>query len=105
MIKGIVALFTSGIFFHPMVLLGVVTAIGLMMKVPSETLYSFLHKSYIYIAMLTIAFIYTFAFAKVYKEGGIEVNKGATFIKAIGNALRLGLSFALTFAFVMSLWF
>lgn len=105
MFKGIAALFTSGLLFHPMVLLGIVSAVVLMCKVPSDILYAWLHQSYIYISLVFIAFIYTYTFAKVYKEGGLEVNKGATFIKAIGNTMRLGLAFALTFAFAISMWF
>lgn len=105
MFKGIIALFTSGLFFHPMVLSGIIVAIAAMMKLQNDQIYAILRTSYLYIGAFVYALLYTFTFAKVYQEGGEYVNKSATFIKAIGNTVRLLLSFILTFSFAVLMSF
>ena len=105
MFKGIVALFTSGLFFHPMVLSGIVAAIAAIMKLQNDQIYDILRTSYLYIGAFVYALLYTFIFAKIYHEGGEYVNKSATFLKAIGNTIRLLLAFILTFSFAILMSF
>lgn len=102
MLKGIVALFTSGLFFHPMVLSAIALGIWVSSQFKSEEIYEALRFSYFYIAAVVWAFAYTFLFAKVYKEGGVEVDKLATFFKGIGNTIKFIAAFFLTLAFMVS---
>lgn len=105
MFKGIIALFTSGLFFHPMVLTGIVLAIAAVMNLQDEQIYAILRTSYLYIGGFILAFVYTFSFAKIYKEGGAEVDKLATILKAIGNTARFLLAFILTLSFTIMMSF
>jgi len=105
MFKGIIALFTSGLFFHPMVLGGIVAAVAVCLNWNSDEIYEILKTSYVYIAMFAIAVCYTFTFAKIYKEGGGEIDRLATFGRALANAVRLILAFVLTFSFMMMMSF
>lgn len=102
MIKGILALFTSGLFFHPMVLSGIILGIVVSSKFETEQIYAFLQLSYFYIGAVILAFIYTIIFAKVYKEGGAEVDMTATALRGIGNSVKLILAFLLTLMFTIS---
>lgn len=102
MIKGLLALFTSGIFFHPMVLSGIILGGVVSSKFESEQIYSYLQFPYFYIAAVVWAIVYTLLFAKVYKDGGVGVDKSSTFVRIIGNAARFILAFFLTLAFVIS---
>ena len=105
MFKGIIALFTSGLIFHPMVLGGIISAVIVSLNWQSEEIYAILRTSYLYIGIFVLALIYTFVFAKVYKEGGEEVNQFATFIRALGNAVKFTLAFLLSFSFMMLMSF
>lgn len=105
MFKGIIALFTSGLFFHPMVLTGILSAVLVCLKWQDEEIYSILRTSYLYIIILVWALIYTFTFAKIYKEGGTEINRLATFARAIANAIKFTIAFILTFSFMLLMAF
>lgn len=105
MFKGIIALFTTGMIFHPMVLGGIILAVVFRLCWDNEEIYSILRTSYLYIGIFVLAFAYTFRFAKVYKEGGEEVNQLATFIRTFGNAVRFTLAFILSYLFMMLMIF
>ena len=105
MFKGILALFTSGLIFHPMVLGGIVSAIAVSLAWESKDIYAILQTSYPYIAIFALALAYTFSFAKIYKEGGEEVNHLATFMRALGNTVKFTLAFLLTFSFMILISF
>lgn len=105
MFKGIIALFTSGLFFHPMVLSGIALAVAAMMNLQEAQIYAVLRTSYIYIGGVVWAFAYTFIFAKTYKEGSAEVDNFATVLRAISNSVRFLLAFVLTFSFAMMMSF
>ena len=105
MFKGIIALFTSGVFFHPMVLSGIIAAVAAMVKLQNDEIYTILRASYLYICGGVLALVYTFCFAKIYKEGGAEVDVFATFLRAIANTVRFLLAFILTFSFAIMMSF
>ncbi len=105
MFKGIIALFTSGLIFHPMILGGIISAVIVSFNWENEEIYAILRTSYLYIGIFALALAYTFIFAKVYKEGGEEVNQFATFIRTLGNTVKFTLAFLLTFSFMMMISF
>ncbi|MBQ8676854.1 MAG: hypothetical protein IJ529_00095 [Alphaproteobacteria bacterium] len=95
------AIFTTGLLFHPMVLTGIAAAFAAMSKFQVQDIYEFLKLSYFYIGAGIWASVYTVSFAKVYKRGGVEMDSWATFIKAVGNAIRFCAAFVLTISFCL----
>lgn len=105
MFKGIISLFTSGAIFNPFVLLGIFSGAFAVIKLEPETIRNLFVYPEFYGAVAFAAAGYTIIFAKVYKDGGIEVDWKATTIRAAGNFARYFLSFVLTMSFIVMLSF
>ena len=105
MFKGLTALFSTGLLFHPMVLSGIVAAFIAINQLDNNQIYTILKTSYVYIGIFVWALVYTFSFAKIYKEGGAEVDTFATFLRVIANTIRCVLAFVLTFSFAVMMSF
>ena len=101
MIKGLMALFTSGVIFNPMVLLGVVSGIYSIIHFEPEQIRALLIDVRLYLGVSAISAFYTVVFAKVYDEGGLNVDWASTFGKMIWNILRYFMAFILSMSFVM----
>ena len=66
MIKGLISLFTSGIIFNPLVLLGIISGFWCITnKEPSEIRELF-NQNWLYVIVGVVAIAYTFIFAKIY---------------------------------------
>ena len=52
MIKGIVALFTSGAIFNPMVLLGIICGIGAMVRLDEEAIRALVTNYHFYLLIV-----------------------------------------------------
>ena len=66
MIKGIVALFTSGAIFNPMILLGIFFGILFDVKMSYEQMIEHIYKNYhFYLLALLLAAAYNFVFHKI----------------------------------------
>lgn len=106
MIKGIVALFTSGAIFNPMILLGIFFGILFEIKMTYEQMLEQVYKNYhFYLLALLLAAAYNFVFHKIYKDGGDVLDKGAMFGNTIFSAFKFVFSSALTIAFIELLAF
>ncbi len=101
MIKGLIALFTSGIIFNPMVLLGIISGIYTIIYFSSKEIFDILCNVNFYLGALFVAGIYTIVFARVYKAGGMVVDFGATTGMIIWNFARYIISFVLSMSFVI----
>ena len=101
MIKGLIALFTSGVIFNPLVLLGVISGIYSIIHFEPEQIRSLLTDVRFYLGVSAISALYTVAFAKVYDEGGLQVDWASTFGKTIWNIVRYFIAFVLSMSFVM----
>ena len=66
MIKGLISLFTSGIIFNPLVLLGIISGFWCITnKEPSEIRELF-NQNWLYVIVGVVAIAYTFIFIKIY---------------------------------------
>ncbi len=105
MIKGIIALFTSGIIFNPMVLLGIIGGITVMARLDEDAIHALLTDYHLYLLAALVSFGYIFVFQKEYKEGGVEINYAAMVFTAIWGIVKFFLAFILSMSFVMMLSF
>lgn len=100
MIKGLLALFTSGAILNPMVLLGIFSGIAFYVTLNGDQL-TLLYSDYrLYLLAVLIAFSYNFLFKKVYQDGGYNLDFGATLLNVLGSSLKLILSSVLTMSFI-----
>ena len=105
MIKGIVALFTSGAIFNPMVLLGIICGIGAMVRLDEEAIRALVTNYHFYLLIALVSFGYALGFHKEYKEGGIDVDYVATVFTAVWGIAKFILAFALSMSFVVMISF
>ena len=105
MIKGIISLFTSGLIFNPLVLLGIVCGIISITKLNQEQLIAIAKDPNSYILVVFAAFLYAFIFKKRYKEGGISIDYTAMLFTVVGGTIKFILSYILSISFVVMLGF
>lgn len=105
MFNGIIALFTSGAIFNPFVLLGIFSGAFAVIKLKPEEIRSLFCYPEFYGVVAFLAAVYTVIFAKIYKDGGIEIDWKATTQRIVGNFIRYFLGFVLTMAFIVILAF
>lgn len=105
MFKGIIALFTSGAIFNPFVLLGIFSGAFAVIKLAPETIRSLFGYPQFYGVVAFLSAVYTAVFAKIYKDGGVDVDWKATALRMAGNFVRYFLSFVLTMSFIVLLSF
>ena len=101
MIKGLISLFTSGIIFTPMVLLGVISGAYAVINMSPEDIRSLMSNPLFYAGVFGVAAVYTFVFAKIYTEGGISIDWTSTGLRVIWNFVRYLMAFVLTMSFVV----
>ena len=101
MIKGLIALFTSGIIFSPMVLLGVIAGACAILMLSSEALRGLFSDYHFYALAAFLSAVWTFGFSKIYQEGGVDVDWQATSWRAVWNFVRFLISFVLAMCFVV----
>ncbi len=101
MFKGIIALFTSGAIFNPLVLLGIISGFAAVIKLEPEQIRDFCTDSRWYLLVAVVALGYTLIFAKIYKEGGDEIDWSSTLGLAVWNFVKYFISFFLSMSFVM----
>ena len=101
MFKGLIALFTSGVIFSPFVLFGVFSGFFAMFKMTPEAIAGLFGDFRFYGAVAVAAVVWTLMFAKVYREGGVDVDWSATAGKIVWNFVRYVIAFDLSMAFVM----
>lgn len=89
MIKGILSLFTSGMFINPMFLIGLGGGAYLSYYHDAEAIYAFFFDFKIYVLAVVVAFIYTFLFNRVQKSFSTVVDWPETFKQFITNSINL----------------
>lgn len=105
MIKGILALFRSGLIFNPMVLLGILTGFTAMGTLEDEQLHQFYTNYHLYLLMFLVAGIYVYIFKRTYYKGGVITDWQATIQTMVGHFLMLVVSFIFSMLFVMVMSF
>ncbi len=104
MFKGIAALFTSGLIFNPMVLLGIFLALFCMIKMSAEQMKDLFSDYHLYALAALISVVYTFIFKKVYKDDGIQLDYAVMLLAAAAGVVRFVLACGLTISFVILLF-
>lgn len=105
MIKGIMALFTSGAILNPMVLSGIILAIYCMIKLDAEQMRGLFGDYHLYALVAFVSFAYTFVFKKFYKDDGINLDYVSMVLSAIGGIAKFVLACGLTVSFIVMLSF
>ncbi len=83
-----------------MVLLGIFTGIFCYIYLTAEQMTALFFDYRFYLLGVLIAFIYNFVFKKVYREGGYDLDVGATMLNVLGSALKFFLSGILMISFL-----
>ncbi len=89
MIRGFIALLTSGILLNPMILLGIAVASYIMFSLSMEDVGNLLKNRLLYISFLIIATMFTVAFKRIYRTGGEKTNWRATAGEILNQFLTL----------------
>ena len=105
MIKGIIALFSSGIIFRLPILCGIIIGFYMMFVFSDEQILAAFKNPLLYVMGLIICFIYAFIFKRVYKRGGGVVDWSATFYSLFGHfaSYVAAVVFSCLFIFAISL--
>ncbi len=101
MIKGIVALFTSGMIFNPFVLLGIVFGFVVALSPNKEGIELLLHLPSFYLLILLLAFFYNYLFKKIYKDDGDKLDILQMFWNIVISFCTFFFSAVLSFIFVL----
>ncbi len=105
MIKGILALFRSGLILNPMVMIGILIGF-LAMATLDDVMLKALYTNYsLYLLMLMVASAYVYFFKCVYFEGGYKIDWKETILSMIGHFFMLVISFICSMLFVMVISF
>jgi len=99
MIRGIIALFTSGILINPLVLSGVVLGSLFYAFLPANDVYQIYKTPVFYSLAALLSGGYVIGFRRVYKETG-ETDWGETILAIIGGALKLIIASVLMISFI-----
>lgn len=105
MIKGIMALFTSGAILNPMVLLGIFLAIYCMIRMDAEQMRELFGDYHLYALAALISFAHVFLFKKVYKDDGVNLDYTAMIFAGLGGIVKFVLACGLTISFIIMLSF
>lgn len=97
MIKGILALFRSGIIFDPFVLFGVVSGLIFAMSPNKEAIEQLLSQNSFYLLVLILGGLYNFFIKKVYKDDG----ETPDYLRIIWNTLMSLVKYVISCAFAM----
>ena len=103
MLKGIQALFTSGILLDPFVLLGLVLGGFFYFNLSYEQVTEDYFDYRFYALALMLAIVYNFAIRPVYRRGGVSIDTKKTASNAVLSGLKFVLSSLLMMAFI-SFW-
>lgn len=89
MIKGLIALITSGILLNPMVILGIICGTYIMSTFSESAVLELFKNAYFYEGMFAVAFLFAFFFEKEYTAGGKKINWKAIAGIAFGRFITL----------------
>lgn len=85
MIKGIIALFTTGIIFNPMAWAGIGAGLYMMFNFNMSQIHELAQNWRVHAGVLAIAAVYTLIFKRIYHSGANGVNWKATIKGILGR--------------------
>lgn len=95
MFKGFLALFTTGIIFRPMLLLGVIVGVVAYIKLDDGQLKTLYTDWHLYVLFLIIASVYVYFFKKTYWGNTYQTDWKETSKTMIAEFFRLSFCFAI----------
>ena len=98
MIKGLVTLFTSGLFLQPFVLGGVIFGWWCYAYLDSENIWQIYKSFYLYAGIIITSALYTLCFRRVYKQDG-DTDWVETGLAFSGNVFKFFAASLLTISF------
>lgn len=104
MIKGIMALFRTGIIFDPFVLLGIFMGFFTALTPNKEVMEILYQQNSFYLLILLIAFLYNYFIKKVYKDDGYTLNYVRMALNIVFSVVKFVISCSLSIVFVMMLF-
>ena len=104
MIKGILALFRTGIIFDPFVLFGIVMGFVASLSPNKEAIEIIYKQNSFYLLILLIAFLYHYFLKKVYKEDGYTLDYVRMTLNILLSLVKFVVSCALSIVFVLMLF-
>lgn len=102
MIRGIIALFTSGLIFTPQVLFGIVLGIIFGTKMDIEQVKQIYQTPAFYVSVVVILSLYVYLFKLTYRNSRRDIDWSDNFFRVIGYCLVFFLSNILTLSFIYS---
>lgn len=103
MIKGLLALFTSGILFNPVVFLGVLSGMAFAFWVELPEVKNIYSNYHFYLLVLALSIIYNLVFKQIYKDKSATLNYSAMALNVVAYVGKFLLANALTISFVYML--
>lgn len=100
MIKGLLSLFSSGIIFQPMVLLGIVVGFYAMFGMKAEQIEELFVNYHLYLLVLFISAGYVFGFKRVYKDDGISPDYGVMIFSSVMGVVKFVFAAVMAMSFV-----
>ncbi len=100
MIKGILALFKTGVIFNPFVLGGIISGFILVSRLDADGIKAFYQNYHVYLLLFLLGVGYNFLFKKEYKDNGDELNYTAMFWKSVVCLIKFIFSSIMAISFV-----
>lgn len=99
MIKGIIALFTSGILTNPLVLLGIITGACLYAFFSGAEIFALYKNPLLYVGAFAVSTFYVLRFRRVYQPDG-STDWQETLLAIIGGTFKLVVASLLMISFI-----
>ena len=99
MIKGILALFTSGIMTNPMVLLGILLGSVLYFCLDGQQIFQIYKMPSFYGVAILLSSVYVLTFRRVYQENG-DTNWSETILSIAASVFKFVLASILMISFI-----
>lgn len=104
MIKGILALFRTGIIFDPFVLVGILMGFFAALSPNKEAVEILFKQNSFYLLILLVAFLYHYFLKKVYKEDGNTLDYVRMALNIVFSVVKFVISCAFSIIFIMMLF-
>ncbi len=104
MIKGILALFKTGIIFDPFVLCGILMGFITAFSSHKEVLENLYKQNSFYLLLLLLAFFYHYLLKKVYKDDGYTLDYLRMALNIVLSVVKFVVACALSIVFVLMLF-
>lgn len=102
MIRGIIALFTSGLIFAPQVLLGIILGIVFGIKFEFAQIKQIYQTPLFYLTVFVFVAIYVYFFKLTYKNSRRDIDWGDNLLRIFGYCLMFFTANILTLSFMYS---